>query len=210
MSSTIGSRVLACTMAVCQVVLSLAAVVPADSLAQTIDIDPPVIDLQTVEEGVQGETQVFTSTVTDNEEVTEVTLHYRTDPNGVYEPREMKSIGGSNIFSVSIEPADKSAEVIQYYLEARDRGGNRTIQGFAFDPLERQLVPPDQPVTAEAEPAEEPVAPGMSTGRKVLYGVLGVVVVGALAAAASGGDDGGGGTDGPTVPLDITVQPPQP
>ncbi len=220
MSSSIASRLVACTVATCQLVFSVMAAVPATSLAQDIDIDPPVIELQAVDEGVRGETQVFSSTVTDNEEVTSVTLHFRTDPDGVYEAREMKSIGGSDIYTISIETEDKSAELIQYYLEARDRGGNRTIQGFAFDPLERRLVTPEDRATDPAPapatqngPVAEPAAQEMSTGRKVLYGVLGVLVVGAIAAGASsgGGDDNGGsGPTGPDIPLTITVEPPQP
>jgi len=121
----------------------------------------------------------------------------------------MNALGSTDIHTVSIETEGTGATLIEYYIEARDESGNRSIRGFAFDPLERQLVAGagQAPPPVATSPVEAPPpATGMSTGRKVLYGVLGLVVVGALAAAASGSDSGGS-DDNDNVPVVITIPP---
>jgi len=159
--------------------------------AQTPDVDPPAIDLELVEQGVLGETQVFSATVTDNDQVASMTLHYRFGADSSYQSAPMSVISGTSIYTTSIDTKDIAANVIQYYMEARDAGDNRTVQGFAFDPFERTLVDEAIPFVADSttEPTQaEPVAvSGMSTQRKVAYGVIGLLVVGGLASALGGG-----------------------
>ena len=193
---------------------------PPNAFAQTGeagDTDPPLIEFEPVERGVRGDTQVVSAGITDDVAVDSATLHYRLDADAPYRSLAMEPLRGTSIYSASVETADTGAEVLQYYVEARDAAGNRSIRGFAFDPLERALVEGDAPAVA-AESAAAP-EPGLSTRQKVLYGVLGVIAVGAIAAAAGGssgggdparGDDPGGAGDGPGtgIPVNITVEVP--
>lgn len=176
-------------------------VMPSSSWAQTLDTDPPRIDFKPVVEGLKGDSQVFSATVSDDKEVEAVMLHYRLDNESVYQNRTMSPIGSTGIFSTTLK-VDKTVEVIQYYIEATDKAGNRTLQGFAFDPIERKLLDRQVPAAQTSNTVPEP---GMSTGRKILYGVLGLVVVGAIASAAGGSDSGG--SSAPDVPVTITVSP---
>ncbi len=208
-------RLLSISIAVLHVLITCMLAVSVPASAQSADSDPPVIEFERIEQGVLGDTQVFSATVVDDREVSEVMLHYRFGDQDAYQSIEMIALAGTSIHSASVSTSEESNPVMQYYLEARDSAGNRSIQGFAFDPLERLLFTANDPVASDPMPvpATAPVAAaGMSNGRKVFYGVLGVIAVGALAAAAGGGsDDGGGGnpaSDDPgRVPLVITVDP---
>jgi len=187
--------------------------------AQTPDVDPPTIDLELVEQGVRGETQVFSATVTDNDQVASMTLHYRFGADSTYRTAPMSVISGTSIYTTSVDTNDVAADVIQYYMEARDAGDNRTVQGFAFDPFERALVDEGTPIVADSTTqttqtqAEPVVASGMSTQRKVVYGVLGLLVVGGLASAlGSGSSDGGPVADDPEPGgnVNVTILTPNP
>lgn len=186
-----------------QIFLALAVAPPA--LAQDVDREAPVVTFEPLEQGRRGDTQVFSANVSDTVGVEAVRLFYRLDPDGTYRSVPMNVLAGTSIYSASIESIDRDVDVIQYYIEARDASGNRTVEGFAFDPLERKLVErvalSDQgaPVGGAIVTDKERIETGMSTGRKVLYGVLGIVAVGALASLASGGGggDGGGASSGP-------------
>jgi len=187
--------------------------VPSSVLAQS-DGEPPSISLERIAEGVRGETQVFSATVSDDFTVESVTLRFRFGDDTVYRAMPMQPLKGTDIYTASVETTDTDEDVLQYYVEARDGAGNRSIQGFAFDPIERRLIEPERPLAPAAGVASAPEplrTDGMSTGRKVLYGVLGVLAVGAVVAAA-GGDSGGSGdrplSDDPgDAPLDIIVDP---
>ncbi len=202
MQSLLQSRFLTMTLAGLQVFLQVMLVMPTKAWSQDLDSSPPVIESRAVEQGFKGETQVFTATVTDDRGVASVFLHYRLDGESVYQDRRMEQLGSTSIYSTSLS-TDSDVDAIQYYIEATDLAENRTLQGFAFDPIERQLV--DRAVPAADVPAVEAPAPGMSTGRKVLYGVLGLVVVGALASAA-GGSSSSGGSSEPGVDVTIVVE----
>ncbi len=171
--------------------------------AQDLDSEPPVIELEVVNEGVRGETQVFSATVTDNVLVTSVILNFRYDGEAGYSSASMTLIPNTSIYTASLDPAPVTANAIEYYVEARDGGDNRTLQGFSFDPLERAMVSADS-VVASADTQ----GTSLSTNRKIIYGVLGLLVVGALAASSSSGSSGGGtGGQGPDVPTQILVEP---
>jgi len=180
--------------------------------AQSLDVDPPTIELELVEEGVRGETQVFSATVTDNDQIASMTLHYRFGADSSYISTPMSVIAGTSIYTASIDTNDTAAGVIQYYMEARDAGDNRTVQGFAFDPFERTLVDEGFNAAAESTAVSEPeapaVVPGMSTQRKVAYGLIGLLVVGGLASALGGGDSSGGGGQGDRI--DVIIETPRP
>lgn len=206
--------------AVSHMVFSVLLAISGLAQAQTPDVDPPTIDLELVEEGVLGETQVFSATVTDNDQVASMTLHYRFSGDTSYVATPMSVIAGTSIYTASVDTTNTASNVIQYYMEARDAGDNRTVQGFAFDPFERALLNGEAPLATSATPevtAAEPAvaASGMSTQRKVAYGVIGLLVVGGLASALGGGSSssGGGGAtpvaDDPDI-VDVTILVPNP
>lgn len=181
--------------------------------AQIQDFDAPIIGLDDQDEAPRDQDQVFAVTVTDDRALESVFFHFRFDAGEPYQSAAMTQVGGTDrytytISAVLIEPAAPS---IQYYIDARDEAGNRTLQGFAFDPIERLLIDaPIEPVaTSETQSSAEPeiVVNSMSTTQKVVYGVLGVLVVGALIAGSSSdsGDSSTGG--GITVPVTITSEP---
>lgn len=186
------------TLVVLQMFMQVTLLMPSQSWAQTLDTDPPRIDFKPVVEGRKGDSQVFSATVSDDREVAGVQLHYRLDDESIYQNRTMNPIGSTGIFTTTLK-IDDTVDVIQYYIEATDLAGNRTLQGFAFDPIERQLVERIVPAAQLAMDEKEP-AQGLSTGRKIVYGVLGLLVVGALAGAA-----GGGGSDGSAPQVDVTI-----
>ena len=207
----VSRRPIAALAAIGHLLASTLVALPPPAHAQAEDTDPPLIEFEPVERGTRGDTQVVSAGITDDVDVDSVTLHYRLDPEGGYTSLPMSPLPGTDIHSASVETDGTGAELLQYYIEARDGAGNRSIRGFAFDPLERTLVEPGAPISATEAP--DIAEPGLSTGQKVLYGVLGVLAVGAIAAAAGGG----GGGDGPRadepggneIPLNITADPVQ-
>lgn len=191
-------------------VVSIFSLTPVSTWAQAVDAEPPVVDFQAVSQGVKGDGQVFTATVTDNVNLVSVLLHFRLDGESLYEIREMKPLGNTDIYTTTIETSDaiEAVDGIQYYIEAVDAAGNRTLEGFAFDPIERALIDrqvaaPENTAQSSSTSAESTIGSGMSTGRKVLYGLLGVIVVGALASSSGGG----GGSSQQGVDVTVVVDP---
>jgi len=196
-------RLLTSLVALLQLSMSILWVWPAAvAHAQDIDSEPPAIVFEAVSQGYFGDSQVFTATVSDDTSVEAVTLYYRFNADSQYENREMKMLGSTDIYTTTIDSdsVPDGATSIQYYMEALDGASNRTLQGFAFDPIERKLIEAPAAVTRTAV---APVEVRMSTGRKIVYGVLGIVVIGAIASAASGG---GSSDTPPGVPVTVNVQ----
>lgn len=195
MSDNFSKRLLVITITLLQLFT-----MPGVVRAQSADIEPPIIDFEAVSSGNAGDSQVFAATVADNSAVAEVTLYYRFAESTPYQRRSLSMLGNSGIFTVTLSSDELpvSATFIQYYIEAFDAAGNRALEGFAFDPIERQLVTPDVPV---AQTPTEPVeSSGMSFNRKLIYGAVGLLVVGVLASAA-----GGGGSSSAGVPVTVVV-----
>lgn len=197
-------------LAALQLFVAVISVAPLSASAQSIDSEPPVVDFQPVDEGVLGESQVFTTTVSDNEGVSSVVLHFRLDSDSAYVAREMQVLSGTDIYTTTIETNDAGEDVtsIQYFIEAKDYSGNRSLEGFAFNPVERllsvrELATNSGNSNTSGESSSMP-STGMSTRQKVLLGLLGVVVVGALASSSS---SGGGGASEPGVDVTIVVDP---
>jgi len=118
-------------------------------------------------------------------------------------------------YTIAADLIDSSAERIEYYIDARDATGNRTLQGVSFDPLKRVLVDPAEEFQAVSDTGSSDrflSISSLSTTQKIVYGALGVLVVGALIAASSSSGGSGGGaatTTGPEVtitiaPLDVS------
>ena len=195
-------RLTALVLVLFQLSMAFFSTIPRVALAQTADIDPPIIEFEAIATGNAGDSQVFAATVIDNVSVQSVNLFYRFAEDTTYRSRLLKMLGSSGIYTVTLDNLEVpiEAKFIQYYIEASDNVGNRTLQGFAFDPLERQLVSVAKVVDAPA-PTGEPIASeGIPLNRKIIYGALGLLVVGVLASASGGS---GGSTAG--VPVTVVV-----
>ena len=213
-------RLLCSWVAVLHIVVTTVLAVGPVQAQSVQDNEPPMLDLEVVETGTAGDSQVFSATVTDNDEVLEVVVYLRIQGTDTYERVPMDPIPGTSFYTVTVDVTTDEATVLEYYMNASDVSGNRVVRGFAFDPLVRILMTPEElaqttePAAAPTTPTPAPTPPrtGLSTGQKVLFIGLGVLAVGALAAAASSGGGGSGGGDdmpggGPEIPVLITVDP---
>ncbi len=194
--------------------------VMSDAMAQssnsTIDGNPPVIELEVIPRGIAGQEQVFTSLVSDDSQVQDVFLYFRFNGQQAYNSILMESIGGSSYYIATVSPEENDTRDIEYYIQARDVAGNRTVEGFAFEPIVRQLrtAPVNQTdqttagsSTTTTSGSETPT-PSSSGGFKLWHLAVGIALLGLVAGAAGGGSGGGGGGNGQTVPLTITVNSP--
>lgn len=171
------------------------------------DTRSPVIELEAVAESQADSQQVFTAQVVDNRELKDVILYHRRDGQQAFTPVPMNVIGDTAYFTASIETDPSDLRAIQYYVQARDESGNRTVEGYAFDPYTRVLTGAAAAVIAEAPPAVETPADTNSATKGIQWWqvALGVVLVGAIASAAGGGGSDSGDTEDGTVPLTVTV-----
>lgn len=165
------------------------------------DTRSPVIELEVVAEATADVTQVFTAQVVDDRQLKDVILYYRREGQLPYMPLAMTRLAESDYFTASISTEPDDLRTIQYYVQARDDGGNRTVEGFAFDPYNRLLLANTS--LQATTPAPTAPAPTATTGGiKWWHIALGALVAGALVGAA-GGSGGSSGDDG--VPLSVTV-----
>lgn len=194
------------------------------------DVNPPVIELDEMREGIAGETQVFIARATDDLGLQDVKLYHRFAGQTPYGSLLMTEIADSGYFSANVPTNDTETRTIEYYIQARDNGGNRVIKGFAFEPYLRNLATPEAPISPDNEIiAEDPetdpgIDPGIdpgtnqeaspqstaeskSGGFKWWYVVVAIIVAGGIAAAAGGSDSGNSnGSENPTlVPGTVTI-----
>ena len=203
-----------CVIALHLVVSTVLVVGPVHAQSGNND-GTPLIELELVESGTAGDTQVFSANITDNGNFLDVEFFYRFDSFADFRQIPMTVIPGTSFYTATVELTSRDVGVIEYYINVRDEDNNKVTKGFAFDPLSRLLIAPESPVlTAEptVTPAATtpPAATGRSTGRTLLYVGLAVLAVGAIAAVASAGGDSSGGSPttpgvGPTIPVTITV-----
>lgn len=132
------------------------------SSAQTVqgasDNIPPIIELEELIQGVADISQVFTVQIVEETELSEATLHYRRAGQQPFISKSMTPLGASGYYSVSIATDPVDLRPIEYYVEAIDATGNRTVSGFAFDPYERKLTPATaarSPVGADGNPVAQ-------------------------------------------------------
>lgn len=202
-------RKLAGLLVALQIIVSCAGLFVPQLHAQTLDTEPPEVGFDTVDEARKGDSQVFTVTATDNQIIQSIVIFYRMGPDADYQSANMMQIGETDLYTLTI-PANsipESTELIQYYIEAKDQAGNRTLQGFSFDPAERVLIDSGSALagnTPQKAQEEESALGSLSTTQKVVYTALGVILVGALIAAA-GSSDSGGSSGGQTTQLTLTV-----
>ena len=179
--------------------------------AQSFDVEPPVIEHEVVESVPTSDTQSFSATVADDVELAQVRFVYRFAGDTKYTSVDMKRVSTSSTFTVDVATELNDPRSIEYYIEARDVSGNRTLRGYSFSPLARAIeVPQVAPATTGAE--------GPKFNRKPLYYIAGVVVLGALVgilASSGGSSDGDSGSGMDTGECDnglcnftLTINPP--
>lgn len=203
---SIINTLLIVTLTVAQIVGSMAH---AQSLAP--DAEPPVIELEEIDSSDVAGDQVFLAQVVDDRELLDVILYHRRAGQQAYTRSPMLAVGASSFYRGVVESDTTDLRDIEYYVQARDLGGNRAVVGFAFDPLVRRF---DSRLAASTEQvqvgaADSSVASGTLTTRSPVrwwHVAVGVLAVGALAAAAGGGGSDGG--DRGTVPLTINLGEP--
>lgn len=181
----------------------------------SVDVEPPLIEHDVIAEAEADIRQTFVATVVDDEELDSVLFYYRFAGETSFSRYVMMQMSSSSTYIVQIPTEPTSYKAIEYYIQARDSSGNRTVRGYTFSPLVRQIVPaanasPDADRSAESTktPAD---ADNDRQLPKAVYIVGGVLLLGLIASAAGGGsdsDDGNGvcGPDG--CRLNLTVNQP--
>jgi len=182
------------------------------------DVESPIIELEAVLEADAGDTQVFTALVADDKQLKDVTLYHRRSGRAPFERAAMSPLGTTGYYSVNLPTDPTDLRAIEYYIQARDQGGNRSVSGFAFDPYSRNInastVAAKPTVSTTPEPIAQPTVasvdittkPEADNSNRKWWGVaIAVVVLGALA-ASSGGDSG---SDPDRAELTINLPLPQ-
>jgi len=176
-----------------QILLGMSA---AYAQSDPIDVEPPLIEHAVVDAVEASFRQSFVATVVDDAELDTVSLYYRFENDPTYSTMVMQRVSYSSTYIVHIPTDADSDRNIEYYIQARDKAGNRTVRGYAFNPLLREI---NKPATA-VEPAPPPESTSMfeSIGKRktALYVVLGVLAVGVIANSA-------GSKSKPACPNDV-------
>lgn len=179
--------------------------------AQATDTNPPLIELEELAEGTADRSQVFTAQVTEDNDLAGVTLHYRRAGQLPFTPAPMEALGATGYFSVSIPTDFNDIRTIEYYIQAQDEAGNRTVSGYAFDPYQRTLSPSPDPVESAETPSTDSATTISTTSvddtsqpllkRRWFQVTLGILAAGVIASAVQDS-----GEDSEVVPLTFTVQ----
>ena len=154
-----------------------------------VDVEAPIIELEALAETEADGSQVFSALVADDQQLKDVTLYHRRSGQQAFTRQDMEPLGDTGYYSATLTTDPSDLRAIEYYLQARDEGGNRTVSGYAFDPYHRLLT------RASSRENSEPWQPAISnqpvakTPRRWWAVALGVLAVGVLAAAAGGGDN---------------------
>lgn len=127
----------------------LCTIVNGFAYSQTVDTVAPIIELEELEEAIADRSQVFTVQIAEDVQLRDATLYYRRTGQLPYTPAPMQALGNSGFYSVSVPTDSSDLRTIEYYVQARDEAGNRTVSGFAFDPYMRSLLPA---TATEAQP----------------------------------------------------------
>lgn len=188
----------------------------------SLDTRAPVIELNPVAQTQADATQSFTAQVVDNVQLKDVALYCRRSGQLPFTSALMRRLGESAYFAVSIETDPEDLRAIEYYIQARDESGNRTVEGFAFDPYTLELLPSETPLATATESTPDPsvtATPAQTEQKSALSGLSldkvrwwhiagGVLLAGAVASLASSGGGSSGGDSGDTVPLTVNLTGP--
>lgn len=169
------------------------------------DFSPPEIATTSAPSAAMPGTAVgIEAEVVDDMGLDTVTLHYRRVGEEEFRPILMDRIERGRYRARLASDAVREPG-IEYFIEARDSGGNIVLRGNRTTPLHIAVALP-----GESAPAADSAVVPPEAARKPSYWkwVVGAVVIGAVAALAQGGGDGGG--DGGDRPGASTTDPPPP
>ncbi len=196
------------------VTLAIAMQLPTLNVAvaqSSPDIRSPVIELEVIAESTADNVQLFTARVIEDQLLKDVLLYHRRAGQQPFTPIAMVQVGNSDTYSTSLTTDPTDLRAIEYYIQARDEGGNRTVEGFAFDPYTRVLTASEPVINTTTAPivtSSEPPASKATGSIRWWHIVAGVLVVGAVA-SLSGGDSSEGNSSGDgTVPLTLNITGP--
>ena len=166
------------------------------------DVEPPLIEHDIIQQAEADIRQTFVASVVDDQELDSVVFYYRFVGETSYSRYVMMRVSFSSSYVAQIPTNPNDLSPIEYYIEARDTSGNRTVRGYTFSPLVRQLVPGVSDEPGGALPTGADGSAGAQgdqshSGAKVhkaVYVVAGVLLLGLLASAA---DSSGGSTQSP-------------
>ena len=177
-----------------------------------IDVEPPLIEHDVIDESEADIRQTFVATVVDDEELESVLFFYRYAGETSFSRYAMMPVSFSYTYIAQIPTDPDSYTPIEYYIQARDTSGNRTVRGYTFSPLVRNIIPrqavADQ-ASATVDTADQTSEQATGKLPKAVYLVGGVLLLGLIASAASssgGGSGGDCGADG--CRLSLTLNPP--
>lgn len=168
------------------------AVSPPSS-APAIDIQPPVIEHNPNETPIApGQSTVLNVKVTDDVNVREVTLFYRSEGDAGFKSVHMVPTGDAQ-YSATLSSTDTRPPGVEYFIQAIDDAGNSVWRASKLFPL--KLVVDAQPPVAGAAVSSPPAEPQPASEARAepskWWWVVGALAAGAVIAAAGGGDDGG-------------------
>ncbi len=184
------------------IVLAITQIGFSPAMAQTTpDIQSPIIEIEAVFEADAGTTQVFTALVADDRLLKDVTLYHRRAGRQAFERAAMLPRGITGYYSVELATDPNDLRTIEYYVQARDEGGNRSISGFAFDPYQREIIAnntaaqpavelttPTEPVAkAAVTPITVEATPEKKSSNTRWWAIGLALVVTAVVASSSGG-----------------------
>lgn len=167
-----------------------------------VDFDPPLIEHDVISEAEADIRQTFVATVVDDEELSRVVFFYRYAGETSFSRYVMSQVSFSSTYIAQIPTDPANRKAIEYYIEASDTSGNRTVRGYGFSPLVRDIIEPRGAESAAQQTQVEestPVADEQTTASsgipKIAYILGGLLVVGLIAGAA--GSSGGGSATPP-------------
>ena len=179
--------------------------------AQSTDTAPPLIELEELSDGTADRSQVFTAQVIEDNELEGVTLYYRRAGQLPFTPAPMETLGTTGYYSVSIPTDSGDTRTIEYYVQAQDESGNRTVSGYAFDPYQRTLTPFPEPLNSTKNTSTNlATSPGTASvpdasppllKRRWFQVTLGIIAAGVLASAVQDSSE-----DSEVVPLTFNVK----
>lgn len=202
----------------CAAALGTAGFAQTGAGVDELDVEPPLIEHEALPEAEAASRQSFVAQVVDERELESVRLHWRYAGESTYADVPMVRVSRSSTWLAQVTTDPVEARDMEYWIEARDAGGNRTVRGYAFSPLARRIVTPrgdagsgpggardarrppgDGTGTGPVGIADAPVGTDASDGsRRTLWVVLGALGVALAVGLASSGGGGGSGNPPPS------------
>jgi len=189
-----------------QILVGMSAAYAQNTL---VDVEPPLIEHRIVTNVDANSRQSFFATVVDDGELDSVNLFYRFQDDPTYNTVLMQRVSFSSTFIVHIPTDNASGRNIEYYIQAIDTAGNRTVRGYAFNPLLREINTPEGGVKPSPAQQSPSMFEAIGERKNVIFIVLGALAVGALATTLStNGSDKGGGCPNGVCTITINVGQP--